>query len=115
MTGMLFIIRNEKFVITLLFFSHQIGPVFTVLLTHLMDLGFSFITNSNKFYCFYTIQSDTLIFRSFNIQLDIIPKYAKYLSSVGINAVLGEFPFMLYNAICQQYRVQGTGPIYKEM
>ncbi|PNF30658.1 N-acetylneuraminate lyase [Cryptotermes secundus] len=26
--------------------------------------------------------------RSFSIQLDIIPKYAKYLSSVGINAVL---------------------------
>jgi hypothetical protein len=81
-----------------------------------MDLGLSFSTNSNKFRCFYTIWSDPLIFRSFKIQLDIIPKYAKYLSSVGINAVLGEFTFMLYIVICQQWNVQGTeGHIYTEI
>jgi hypothetical protein len=80
-----------------LFPSHQTGPV----LTRPMDLGLGFITNRNESRCFYTIEV-TLIFRSFDIQLDIIPKYAKYLSSVGINAVLGEFPFMLYIVTCQQ-------------
>jgi hypothetical protein len=92
----------------LLLHSHQIWACAYSLLTHPMDLGLTFITNSNKFHCFYTIWSDTSIFRSFDIQLDIIPKYAKYLSGVGINAVLGEFPFTLYTVICQQYKEQST-------
>jgi len=29
------------------------------------------------------------------VQLDKIPPYAKYLSSIGVDAVLGEFLYML--------------------
>lgn len=38
------------------------------------------------------------------MQLDKIPPYAKYLSSIGVNAVLSECLYMLYVVNCHNPR-----------
>ena len=58
----------------------------------------------NKRYFIFVLWSHSLIFRSFSVQLDKIPLYAKYLSSIGVDAVLSEYLYMLSVVNCHNPR-----------